>query len=125
MEDLKRAQTPSCGVVFVLGMGFSILGGFWSLAIERWEVIAFALVLAVMVAAAFGLVATGWLRRKGEGTWWTLTILFALTTSEMVRMLGVPWWGSLLTTVVIVLGVWLVVVRGLPWWQSRRGDSHR
>jgi hypothetical protein len=96
-----------------------------SLAVERWGAIAFVLILAAMVAALIGLVATGWLRRKGERTWMLLVLAVAITTSEMVQALGMSLWVSLLIGNFIVLAVWLVTSRGLPWWQSRRGDSRR
>ncbi len=93
------------------------------LAVERWGVIAFVLILAAMVAAAFGLAATEWVRRKVQDMWLLLMVLFALITSEMVQVLGVSFWRSWLIGALIVLAVWLVVSRGLPWWDSRRSSG--
>ena len=95
------------------------------LAVERWGVIAFALILVAMVMASFGMAMTEWIRRRAQDMWLLLMVLFALITSEMVQVLGVSFWRSWLIGAVIVLAVWLVVSRGLPWWQSRRGDSRR
>jgi ABC-type multidrug transport system permease subunit len=92
-----------------------------SLAVERWGMIAFVLILVAMVVASFGLATTEWLRRRAENTWLLLAILFAFVTSSMLQALGVSVWGTLLIGNFIVLAVWLVTSRGLPRWQSRRG----
>ncbi len=82
--------------------------------------IAFVLIPAATVAALLGQVATGWLRRKGEGTWWVLALGFAFTTSGMVQALGALWWGSLLIITFIVIAGWHVAFPGLL-----RGDNSR
>ena len=125
LVDRRRTQTPSCGellaIAFALG-GVRIVA---PLAVERWGVIAFALILVAMVAASFALATTEWVRRKVQDMWLLLMVLFALITSEMAQALGVPFWRSWLIGALIVLAVWLVVSRGLPWWQSRRRSSHQ
>ena len=63
-----RAQTPNCGEVLPIALVITGLTISSSLAVERWGMIAFMLILAAMVATVFGLVATGWMRRNGEGT---------------------------------------------------------
>ena len=108
-------------IAFALG-GVRIVA---PLAVERWGVIAFALILAAMVAASFGMAMTEWVRRKVQDMWLLLMVLFALITSEMVQVLGVPFWRSWLIGALIVLAVSLGIARGLPWWQSRRGDGYR
>ena len=106
-------------------LGFGILSGFAMIAVDWWGVIAFVLILVAMVAASFGMATTEWVRRKVQDMWLLLMVLFALITSEMAQALGVPFWRSWLIGALIVLAVWLAVSRGLPWWQSRRGDGHR
>ena len=83
------------------------------------------LILAAMVATSFGLATTERVRRKVQDMWLLLMVLFALIASEMVQVVGVSFWRSWLIGALIVLAVWLVISRGLPWWQSRRGDSRR
>ena len=125
MDDRTRALTPSCGAMVAFGVGVVVLSALASLAVGRWGVIAFVLILVAMVAASFGLAATKWVRRKVQDMWLLLMVLFALITSEMAQALGVSFWRSWLLGALIVLAVWLVVSRGLPWWDSRRGDSRR
>jgi len=125
MDDRTRMQTLSWGELLAIAFAFGGLRILAPLAVERWGVIAFVLILVAMVAASFGLAATEWVRRKVQDMWLLLMVLFALITSEMVQVLGVPFWRSWLIGALIVLAVWLVVSRGLPWWQSRRDDSRR
>ncbi len=125
MVERTRTQAPSCGELLAIVLGFGGLRILASLAVERWGSIAFGLILVAMVAASFGLAATEWGRRKVQDTWLLLTVLFALITSEMVQALGVPFWRSWLIGALIVLAVWLVVSRGLPWWESRRRSSRQ
>ena len=125
IDDRTRMQTLNWGgllaIAFALG-GVRIVA---PLAVERWGVIAFALILVAMVMASFGMAMTEWVRRRVQDMWLLLMVLFALITSEMAQALGVSFWRSWLLGALIVLAVWLVVSRGLPWWQSRRGDSRR
>jgi hypothetical protein len=88
-------------------------------------VLAFVLILAAMVAAVFGLAAMGWMRRKGQDMWWVFVGMLGIITSSMIKTLGVPSWRSALLGIIVVLAVSLVISRGLAWWYSRRGDSHR
>ena len=125
MDDRQRTQTLSCGELLTICLAFAVLSLLASLAVERWGMIAFVLILVAMVVASFGLATTEWLRRRAENTWLLLAILFALVTSRLLQVLGVSFWGSLLIGNFIVLAVWLVTSRGLPRWQSRRGDSRR
>ena len=125
MDYRTRMQTLSWGELLAIAFAFGGLRILAPLAVERWGVIAFVLILVAMVAASFGLAATEWVRRKVQDLWLLLMVLFAVITSEMVHVLGVPFWRSWLIGALIVLAVWLVVSRGLPWWQSRRGDSRR
>ena len=127
MADRTRTQGLGCGAVVAFGVGVVVLSELASLAVGRWGVIAFALILAAMVAAVFGLVAKGWMRRKGEDTSWMLLAVLGITTSNMIEALGVgvPFWGWSLGGIVVALAVWLLISHGVPWWQSRRGDSHQ
>ena len=125
MDDRNRQPLSSCGEVIAYGLLAGTSMVLSSLAVERWGVIAFALILVVMVVAAFGLVAMGWVRRGREGRWLLLVLLFAITTSEMVQALSMPLWGSWLLAMLIVLAGWLVGSREFPWWESMRGDSRR
>ena len=125
MDDRTRIQTPSCGGVLAIGFAFGGLRILAPLAVERWGVIAFVLILVAMVAASFGLATTEWVRRKVQDMWLLLMVLFALITSEMAQALGVPFWRSWLIGALIVLAVSLGIARGLPWWESRRRSSHQ
>jgi hypothetical protein len=111
MGDRKRMQTPSCGVVVVLALGLTVLSRLGSLAVERGGVIAFLPILGAMIAAAFGLVVTGWMRRKGEGMWMPLVSVSAVATGKMVQALGVPWWGALVIVTFVTIAGWLVFFR--------------
>ncbi len=125
MDDRQRTQTLSCGELLTICLMVATLTVLSSLAVERWGMIAFVLILVAMVVASFGLATTEWLRRRAENTWLLLAILFAFVTSSMLQALGVSVWGTLLIGNFIVLAVWLVTSRGLPRWQSRRGGSRR
>ncbi len=122
LVDRTRTQTPSCGELLAIAFAIGGLRILAPLAVERWGAIAFVLILVAMVAASFGLATTEWVRRKVQDMWLLLMVLFALITSEMVQVLGVPFWRSWLIGALIVLAVWLVVSRGLPWWDSRRSS---
>ena len=124
MDDRKRAPTLGWGEA--IGLAFAITGVtiLSSLAVGRWGLNAFALILAALVAMSFGLVATGWARRKVEDAGAAIGVTIALPTTQMADELGMLPLGSWLLGILIVLVAWLGVSRGLPWWQSRRGDSH-
>ena len=111
MADRARTQTLSCAVVVALALGFTVLSRLASLAVERWGAIAFVLILVAMVAAAFGLVATGWVRRKGEGMWMVLVLMSAITVSNLAWTLGVPWLASGLIGTFITIAGLLVFLR--------------
>ena len=125
MDDHNRKRASSRGVVYAFSLMGSALAALSSLAVRRWGAIAFALIVAVMVMVASGLVATGRMRRMGESMWMLPVLWSAITVSLMARVLGVPLWGSLLINTFIVIAGWLIFSRGLPWWESQRGDSRR
>ena len=124
MVDRKRTQGLSWREAIALALAITGVTLLSSLAVERWGLIAFALILAALVVTSFGLVATGWVRRKLEDAGAAIGVLIALPTTQMMDELGMTPWGSWLLGILIVLAAWLGVSRGLPWWQSRQGDSH-
>ena len=125
IDDRTRMQTLNWGELLAIALAIGGLRILAPLAVERWGVTAFALILVAMVAASFGLAATEWVRRRVQDMWLLLMVLFALITSEMVQVLGVSFCRSWLIGALIVLAVSLVVSRGLPWWDSRRKSSRQ
>ncbi len=125
MGNRKRTRRPSCGVTIGFSLAFGFLTTLAVLAVERWGVIAFALILAAILAASFGLLVASRSYPEAESVIAVLPFLIVLPTSAMSQELGMPFWGWALIALPASVGLWLFGSRLLPWRESRRGDSHR
>ncbi|MDP9351791.1 MAG: hypothetical protein M3P51_09675 [Chloroflexota bacterium] len=124
MGNRKRTRRPSCGVAIGLSLAFGFLTTLAVVAVEWWGVIAFVLILAAILAASFGLLVASRSHLEAERLVAVPPFLIVLPTSVMSQELGMSFWGALFALPASV-GLWLFGSRLLPWWESRRGDSHR